>query len=91
MAETIEVTEPASGYRWVVMGLWLFCSVSAFMVVATLGILLPAISAELHLSPAQQGMLASSAFWGNFFLAIPTRCVHSTYGPKLVTPVPFLL
>ena len=73
MAETIEVTEPASGYRWVVMGLWLFCSVSAFMVVATLGIRLPAISAELHLSPGQQGMLASSAFWGNFALAIPIR------------------
>ena len=40
-------------------------------VMSTLGILLPAISLELSLSPAQQGLLASSAFWGNLVLAIP--------------------
>lgn len=91
MAQTTEVTEPASGYRWVVMGLWLFCSVSAFMVVATLGILLPAISAELDLSPGQQGMLASSAFWGNFALAIPLSWWTSKYSPKMVTTVTLLL
>ena len=91
MAQTTEVTEPASGYRWVVMGLWLFCSVSAFMVVATLGILLPAISAELDLSPGQQGMLASSAFWGNFALAIPLSWWTSKHSPKMVTTVTLLL
>lgn len=91
MAETVEAPEQASGYRWVVMGLWLFCSVCAFMVVATLGIFLPAISAELNLSPSQQGMLASSAFWGNFALAIPLSWLTSRYSPKLLTTVTLLL
>ena len=91
MAETIEVPEQASGYRWVVMGLWLTCSVTAFMVVATLGILLPAISEELNLSPGQQGMLASSAFWGNFALAIPLSWWTSKFSPKILTTVTLLL
>ena len=91
MTETIEVPEQATSYRWVVMGLWLFCSVSLFMVVATLGILLPAISAELHLSPGQQGMLASSAFWGNFALAIPLSWWTSKYSPKMLTTATLLL
>ena len=91
MAETIEVPEKASGYRWVVMGLWLFCSVSAFMVVATMGIMLPAISSELQLSPGQQGLLASSAFWGNFALAIPLSWWTSRYGPKTLTTVTLVL
>ena len=91
MAETIEVPEQALGYRWVVMGMWLICSVAAFMVVATLGIMLPAISAELHLSPSQQGMLASSAFWGNFALAIPLSWWTSRYSPKMLTTVTLLL
>ena len=91
MAETIEVPEQASGYRWVVMGMWSFCSVSAFMVVATLGILLPAISSELSLSPGQQGLLASSAFWGNFALAIPMSWWTSRYGPKTLTSVTLAL
>ena len=91
MAETIEVPEQASGYRWVVMGLWNFCSVSGFMVVATLGILLPAISSELSLSPGEQGLLASSAFWGNFALAIPMSWWTSRYGPKVLTTVTLAL
>ena len=88
MAETIEAPDQAPGYRWVVMGLWNFCSVSAFMVV---GILLPAISAELSLSPGQQGLLASSAFWGNLVLAIPMSWWTSRYGPKTLTTVTLAL
>ena len=91
MTETIEAPEESSGYRWVVMGLWLTCSVTAFMVVATLGILLPAISEELNLSPGQQGMLASSAFWGNFALAIPLSWWTSKFSPKMLTTVTLLL
>ena len=53
------------------MGVWLFSSVSSFMVLNTLGILLPAISADLDLSPSQQGLLGSASFWGNIALAIP--------------------
>ncbi len=82
---------PPSSYRWVVMGLWMVSGVSGFMVLSTLGILLPAISAELRLSPLQQGLLGSSAFWGNIALAIPLSWWTSRYGPKALTSVTLVL
>ncbi len=82
---------PPSRYRWVVMGLWMLSGVSGFMVLSTLGILLPAISADLHISPLQQGLLGSSAFWGNIALAIPLSWWTSRYGPKALTSVTLVL
>ena len=69
----------------------MFSGVSGFMVLATLGILLPAISAELKISPLQQGLLGSSAFWGNIALAIPMSWWTSRYGPKALTSVTMVL
>ena len=80
-----------SDYRWVVMGVWLIASVSGFMVMSTLGILLPAISEDMDLSPTQQGLLGSAAFWGNLALAIPLSWWTSRYGPKILTTVTLLL
>ena len=100
MSEQRETTEskessaslpPPSSYRWVVMGLWMVSGVSGFMVLSTLGILLPAISADLHISPLQQGLLGSSAFWGNIALAIPLSWWTSRYGPKALTSVTLVL
>ena len=97
MQEQRETTEspasipPPSSYRWVVMGIWMLSGVSGFMVLATLGILLPAISADLHISPLQQGLLGSSAFWGNIALAIPMSWWTSRYGPKALTSVTLVL
>ena len=82
---------PPSRYRWVVMGAWMLSGVSGFMVLSTLGILLPAISADLHISPLQQGLLGSSAFWGNIVLAIPLSWWTSRYGPKALTSVTLVL
>ena len=73
------------------MGLWMVSGVSGFMVLSTLGILLPVISAELRLSPLQQGLLGSSAFWGNIALAIPLSWWTSRYGPKALTSVTLVL
>ena len=78
---------PATVYRWLVIGLWLLCSVTGFMVAATIGIMLPAISSDLDLSPGQQGMLGSSAFWGNLALAVPLSWWTSRYSPKILTSV----
>ena len=64
------------------MGIWLFSSVSSFMVLNTLGILLPAISADLNLSPSQQGLLGSASHWGNIALAIPLSWATSRLSPK---------
>ena len=79
--------ESASSYRWVVMGIWFSSSVVAFMIISTIGILMPAISAELGLSPFQQGMLGSAAYWGNLTLAIPVGWWASRFAPKILTTV----
>ena len=74
-----------SRYRWTVISVWLFSSVSSFMVLNTLGILLPAISADLALSPSQQGLLGSASHWGNIALAIPLSWATSRLSPKWLT------
>ena len=63
----------------------MFSSVSSFMVLNTLGILLPAISADLDLSPSQQGILGSASHWGNIALAIPLSWATSKLSPKWLT------
>ena len=83
--------ESAPAYRWVVMGIWITSSVAAFMIIATIGILMPAISEELGLSPFQQGMLGSAAYWGNLSLAIPIGWWASRFAPKILTTVTMLL
>ena len=83
--------EQVVAYRWVVMGIWLTASVSGFMIMSTIGILLPAISAELSLSPFQQGMLGSAAYWGNLALAIPMGWWTSRFAPKILTTVTMIL
>ena len=76
-----------SSYRWVVMVIWMVSSVSGFMVVSTFGILLPEITAELGISPTQQGVLGSAAFWGNLTLAVPLSWLFSRFSPKTLTTV----
>ena len=71
--------------------MWLFSSVSSFMVLNTLGILLPAISVELDLSPSQQGLLGSASHWGNIALAIPLSWATSRISPKLLTTSALIL
>ena len=73
------------------MGVWFTSAVTGFMVSNTLGVLLPSISAELHLSPSQQGLLGSAAFWGNVVLAIPLSWWASKFSPKKLTLVTLLL
>ena len=90
MAGETKLPERVTRYRWVVIGLWLVCTVSGFMVVSTIGIVLPSITSELHLSPGQQGMLGSSAFWG-VAIAIPLSWWSSRFGPKSWTTVTLVL
>ena len=85
--EVAETRGQFSPYRWVVMGIWMVSSVSGFMVVSTFGILLPEITAALGLSPTQQGLLGSAAFWGNLTLAVPLSWLFSRFSPKTLTTV----
>ena len=75
------------GHRWTILGLLLVASVAAFMMAITVGVLLPSISADLGLSPTQQGILGSSAFVGNLFLALPLSWWTSQFRPKTLTTV----
>ena len=75
------------GHRWTILGLLLVASVAAFMMAITVGVLLPSISADLSLSPTQQGILGSSAFVGNLFLALPLSWWTSQFRPKILTTV----
>lgn len=75
------------GHRWTILGLLLVASVAAFMMAITVGVLLPSISADLELSPTQQGILGSSAFVGNLVLALPLSWWTSQFRPKILTTV----
>ena len=78
-------------HRWAIMGLWLLASVAGIMMVISVGILLPSISADLGLSPTRQGFYGSAAFLGNLFLALPVSWWVSRYKPKILTTVTFAL
>ncbi len=91
MAENTPQAGEWPGYRWVVMSIWLAASVTGFMVMSVIGILLPAISAELLLSPGQQGMIGSASMWGSVTLAIPLSWIASRYSPKLLTTLTLVL
>jgi len=74
-----------SSYRWVVFCVWSISSVSFNMLLYSLGVLLPSISADLNLSPSQQGLLGSASLWGNIALAIPLSWAASRLSPKWTT------
>ena len=78
-------------HRWAIMGLWLLSSVAGFMMVISVGLLLPSISADLRLTPTQQGFYGSAAFLGNLFLTLPISWWVSRYRPKILTTVTFTL
>ncbi len=78
-------------HRWAIMGLWLLSSVAGFMMVISVGLLLPSISADLGLTPTQQGFYGSAAFLGNLFLTLPISWWVSRYRPKILTTVTFTL
>jgi len=81
-----ENTTP-SPYRWVVYTLFVMCNIMGFLIANTIGILLPAISSELDLTPTQQGMLSSAPFWANVGLMIVIALWVSRYSPKILTLV----
>ena len=71
-------------YGWVVIGLWLASTLSGFVIVFSLGLLLPSIAEDMDLSPSQQGLLGSAAFWGNVVLTLPLAWWTSRFSPKAV-------
>ena len=80
-----------SPYRWVVYTLFVMCNIMGFLIANTIGILLPSISADLNLTPTQQGILSSAPFWANVGLMIVIALWVSRYAPKILTLVTVIL
>ena len=89
--KTLSENVTPSPYRWVVYTLFVMCNIMGFLIANTIGILLPAISSELDLTPIQQGMLSSAPFWAHVGLMIVIALWVSRYAPKILTLVTVVL
>ena len=57
----------------------------------SIGILLPSIAAEFHLSYGMQGLLASGPLWANTILYLPLSIWLVRYSPRLLTTITIVL
>ena len=88
MATSHEEHVPA--YRWVVIGGLISGVATALTSIFVIGLLLPDITEELGLSPAQQGWLGASVVFGNLIFVIPLNLWLSRYRPRRVVALSFL-
>ena len=84
-----EVMTDFPRYRWVVIALWMTGHIWTYVVLGSLGFLLPSMRAELGLSPIQEGFLGSAPQVANILLAIPFAWFLTRYRPKLVGSITF--
>ena len=71
VAEEKRAETTSSSYRWVIISVWMTGHVFGFIVLESLGLLLPSINKEFHLSPIEVGLLGSAPRIGTMVLAIP--------------------
>ena len=84
-----EVMTDFPRYRWVVIALWMTGHIWTYVVLGSLGFLLPSMRSELGLSPIQEGFLGSAPQVANILLAIPFAWFLTRYRPKLVGSITF--
>lgn len=68
-------------YRWALIGALVLCSTALLWYGFTIGVLLPDISDDLGLRPAQEGWLSSSFYFGQLVLILPVTAWLSRYHP----------
>lgn len=76
-----------SPYRWVVMLSFNLTHATGIVGALVLGVLLPSMTADLGLSPSQQGWLGSSTMIGSLVLSIPLGWWLSRYRATWVTTI----
>lgn len=76
--------EEKIGFRWVVLFYLGLANGTVVLFVLSLGVMLPSISDDLGLSPTAQGLLGSSALFGNLVLALPLSIVLSRFRGRFV-------
>src|SRR5262245_13622232 len=73
--------EPVRPYRWVLITALVLCSTALVWYGFTIGVLLPDISDDLGLRPAEEGWLSSSFYLGQLVLTLPVTAWLSRYPP----------
>ena len=76
-------------YRWVVITLWMTGNVWSYVLLGSLGFLLPSMREELGLSPIEEGFLGSAPQVANVLLALPFGWLLTRFRPKLVSSISF--
>ena len=72
---------PPVGRRWLVIGSLTSGHAISISIIMTIGLMLPDMTADLGLSPLQQGVLGASATLAVLFLNIPTAWIASRFRP----------
>ena len=84
-----DVTTSSPRYRWVVITLWMTGHIWSYVLLGSLGFLLPSMREELGLSPIQEGFLGSAPQVANVLLAIPFGWLLTRFRPKLISSISF--
>ncbi len=82
---------PPTGRRLLVIGSLTSGHAISFSTIITIGLLLPYMTADLDLSPLEQGLLGASATLAVLFLSIPTAWVASRYRPWRVASLGLII
>ena len=84
-----DVETRPSTYRWIVTTLWMTGHVWSYVMLGSLGFLLPSMREEMGLSPIQEGFLGSAPQVANVMLAIPFGWFLTRFRPKLISSISF--
>ncbi|MGE0227082.1 MAG: MFS transporter [Dehalococcoidia bacterium] len=77
-------------YRWALIGALVLCSSAMLWYGFTIGVLLPDISEDLGLRPAEEGWLSSAFYFGQLVLTLPVTAWLSRYQPLRTMGVVYL-
>lgn len=84
--KAIDERRPSS-YRWVVISSFWGMSEAAQLVSLSLGVMLPAMTRDLNMSPTQSGVLGAIFWIITAILVIPLTALFSRYSPKKIVTV----
>ncbi len=85
-------TAPQStNYRFVIIIAMMLPHVFGFIILESLGLMLPSINKEFHLSPTEEGILGSAPRIGMMILALPAGWWFSKLNAKRVTTITFII
>ena len=80
-----QTNQEAHPYRFVVISAYSLTNTIGWLIMMSLGILLPSISEDMGLSPTEQGWLGSSTLLANLLFALPMSLVFSKFNVKTLT------